>query len=298
MRKMASNTNSVEGHSEYLFNYLITIDLNEEGSRYLEKFLYLAIDQFTDHIYILIINEEPGSGNLSVFSQSGKWLRSFINEKTESTYYGMAIHRNSIYLVLGLSCFQHFKVSDSISLIGSKNDKGSGIGEFMEPKQLDISNEGDLFVADFGNNRVQILDCNLQYKRHISHHSMLKPCDIKLTPDEVYVLGDSPEQSTHYIHVFTHMGDKLRSVILNGIPNSMRCSSFCVDTCGNIIIIDDVTSQIKFFAKEENLCETMAITGRFSSEYKHPIGVAWMINQKLVVLSKYFNDILEIYSYI
>ena len=118
----------------------------------------------------------------------------------------------------------------------------------MGPRQLDISNKGDLFVADFGNNRIQILDDNLQYKRHISHHSMLKPCNIKLTPaDEVYVLGFDFDS----IHVFTHMGKKLQSVILDGIPNSMRYRGFCVDTFGNIIIIDDTTSKSSSSLKKE-----------------------------------------------
>ena len=74
----------------------------------------------------------------------------------------MAIHKKDRYLVSGQCCLHHFMLTYSISLIGSKNDEGSGIGEFMEPRQLDISNEGDLFIADFGNNRVQILDCNLE----------------------------------------------------------------------------------------------------------------------------------------
>ena len=161
----------------------------------------------------------------------------------------MAIYKNNAYIVSGLSYFLHFKVGHSISLIGSKDDEGSGIGEFMGPRQLDISNEGGLFVADYGNNRVQILNGNFQYKRHISHHSMLKPFDVKLTPDEVYVLGESPEQSTHCIHIFTLMGEKLQSIILTGIPNSMHCRGLCVDTCGNVIIIDSTTSQIKLFAK-------------------------------------------------
>ena len=163
----------------------------------------------------------------------------------------------------------------------------------MEPRQLDISNEGDLFVADFGNNRVQILDCNLQYKRHISHHSMLKPCDIKLTPDEVYVLGDSPEQSTYCIHIFTHMGEKLRSVVLNGIPNSMQSRGFCVDTCGNVLIMDDVTYQFKLFTKEGNF-EGMY---RFGGEnnFKGLKKVAWMTKQKLVVIAGCYCGLLRIY---
>ena len=50
-----------------------------------------------------------------------------------------------------------------------KKDSDSNIGKFMRSIQLDVSNEGDLYVADFGNNCIQILDGHLRYKRHISH---------------------------------------------------------------------------------------------------------------------------------
>ena len=301
---MASSIASVE-NPEYPFDHLISIKLMDSNSvdhiwlpwSKLEPHC-LAIDPFTRKICVLMVNDSLKYGEMLVYSQSGEFLRLFFLEKVKSTTHSMAVHRNNVYIVSGLYCFLHFKFADSISLISSKNDIGSGIGEFMGPRQLDISKEGDLFVADFGNNRVQILDGNLQYKRHISHHSMLRPCDVKLIPDEIYVLGDSPEQSTHCIHIFTHMGEKLRSIVLNGIPNSVRCRGFCIDTFGDVIIIDNASHQIKFFTKEGNLFETMNIFSNETGCLDEIIGVAWMTNQKLVVLRKESTfKRLEIYSW-
>ena len=260
----------------------------------------VAIDAFNNQIYALLDNPDRGYFRVFVYSHSGEYLYLFIHDKQESIN-GMAIHKNNLYIVSGQCHFLHLKVKVKkiASLISGKNDKGSGIGEFMVPRQLDISKEGDLFVTDFGNNRVQILDGNLQYKRHISHHSMLKPCDVKLTPDEVYVLGANPLHRTNCIHIFTHMGEKLRTVILNGIPNCTRSRGFCVDTFGNIIIIDNANSQIKFFTKEGNLFETMHTVSTISIliNHKELIGIAWITNQKLVALSKDFFNRLEIFSY-
>ena len=94
------------------------------------------------------------------------------------------------------------------------------------------------------------------------------------------------------------MDEKSRSIVLNGITNAVRCSGFCVDTFGNIIITDTANSQIKFFTKEGNLFETM---DKFSNEtgcLDEIIGVAWMTNQKLVVLRKESTfTILEMYSW-
>ena len=292
---MANLIYSITEDPEYLFDHSERIKIDDAQTDTLDEPHCVAIDPFTDQIYVLLVNELFGNGTVLIYSQSGEFLRSFSHEKMEYTH-GMEIHKNNVYIVLGLSCLLHFEIADSISLIDSKDDKGSGIGEFMGPRQLDISNEGDLFVADFGNDRIQILDGKLQYKRHISHDSMLKPCDLKLTPDEVYVLGDTPKQSTYCIQIFTLMGEKLHSIILNKIPNNVRCRGFCVDTYGNIIIIDNATSQIKFFTKEGNLFETMNTLDRIWSSFKHIFGVAWMTNQKLIVLSTYFCNRLEIYS--
>ena len=288
---MASLIDSTAGDPEYLFNYSKCIEIYDAQFNFFYGARCIAIDPFTDQIYVISVNGLIGIGTLLIYSQSGDLLRSFSHEKMKDIH-GMAIHKNNVYVVSGQSSFLHFEVADSMSLIRSKNDGGSGIGEFMEPKQLDISNAGNLFVADFGNNRVQILDGNLQYKRHISHHSMLKPCDVKLTPDEVYVLGDNPEQSTYCFHIFTHMGEKLHSFILNVKPYSL-IYGFCVDTYGNVVIFESGNSQIKFFTKEGILFQTMDTVSDISGYYKSLDGVAWMTNQKLVVVSK---NMFEIYS--
>ena len=295
---MAGIIDSVGEHPEYLFDHLIITELAELMKTYFPKEpRCVAIDQFTDKIYVLMVNDDFRSWDVlfcSPDSQPGEQLGWF-SYADIGHICGMAIHKKDLYLVSGECCLHHFRLTDFISLIGSKNNSGSGIGEFMGPRQLDISNEGDLYIADFGNNRVQILNRNLKCKRHISHHSMLKPRDVKLTPDEVYVLGDSPEQSTQCIHIFTHMGEKLRSVILDRILNSVQCRGFCIDTYGNVIVIDNATSQIKFFTKEGNLFQTMDTNSTIPYWSKHLIGVAWMSNQKLVVLSKGFRNRLKIF---
>ena len=292
LAEMVSLMDSKAEDPEYHFSYSKCIEIYDAQINIFFVARCVAIDPFTDQIYVILATGLDGKETLLIYSQSGELLRSFSHEKLKHIY-GMAIHKNNVYIVSGLSSFLHFKVADSMSLIRSKNDGGSGIGEFIEPRQLDISNEGDLFVADFINNRVQILDGNFQYKRHISHHSMLKPCDVKLTSDEVYVLGYSPELSTYCIHIFTHMGEKIHSFILNVKPQYSLSYGFCVDTYGNVVIFESGNSQIKFFTKEGILFQTMDTIPDISGYYKSLDGVAWMTNQKLVVVSK---NMLEIYS--
>ena len=261
--------------------------------------LVVAIDRFTNQILLIVVDDFDVCGGVLIYSESGEFLRPFYHDDIVLTSdSSMAIHKDNVYIITWQTYFQHFKIADSISLICSKDDKSFGAREYSGSREFDISKEGDLFVTDCRNNRVQILDGNLKYKRHISHHSMLKPCDVKLTSDEVYVLGDSPEQSTNCFHIFTLMGEKIQSTFLNGIPNGVRCREFCVDNHGNIIITDNATHQIKFFTKEGNLFETMDTFSGTLSECEHPFGVAWIGKQKLVVISGDFWHSLEMYYFI
>ena len=200
---MANTIDCVEEHSEYIFHHLMRIPLNgTHAARCVD------IDPFTDRIYVLMANNYGYGRSLLIYSKFGEFLRSFSpKEMPMGPINGMAVHKNNVYIVSGESIFLHLKVADSIIHIHRDSKKGCGIGEFMGPMQLDISNDGDLFVADCGNNRVQILDSNFQYKRHISHHSMVNPCYLKLTSDKVYVI-DLPNPPTYRINIFTHMGDK------------------------------------------------------------------------------------------
>ncbi len=49
--------------------------------------------------------------------------------------------------------------------------KGQGPGEYSNPVSVEIGQDGDIWVADFGNNRINIYSKNLSYKRQI----VLKP---------------------------------------------------------------------------------------------------------------------------
>ena len=54
-----------------------------------------------------------------------------------------------------------------------------------------VSTDGDVFVADYFNHRIKILDQSLRFKQHVTHQSKKHPLDVKLTRDEMYVLCNS-----------------------------------------------------------------------------------------------------------
>ena len=220
----------------------------------------IAIDQNTGKVYVtqgtdLIEN----SGRVSIFSESGVFLNSFGQEYMNYPY-GIAIHGNYVYVsdIITHKVLQ-FKQGTNISLVKSVGDQGSEDGKFNYPRQICVFRNGDVYVADWWNHRIQILDSSLHFLREISHQSLSSPHDIKLTEDEVYVLSaaDNP-----CIHVFSHNGENIRSLITQGINQSISLANyFCLDADKNIIISDCRDDCIKVFSAEGTLLHKIGEEG-------------------------------------
>ena len=196
------------------------------------------------------------------------------------------VHYDNMYMTDTIqgSVF-HFKVTESsLVLMDAVGRKGSRIKKFIEPKQLDVSINGHVYVSDYCNNRIKVLDENLHYIRHISHRSMTRPSDVKLNPYEVYVLCES---NTLSIHVFSHFGDKIQSLFLKESRTGALFDSSCfsIDKRGNFVITDSL-SDIQIFSKEGKLIHTLGSheLGLESSGFDPRFIAAQTFNGKLLVV--------------
>lgn len=66
---------------------------------------------------------------------------------------------------------------------------GAGPGEFMGPHSLAFDSAGRLFVADRSNNRVQILDANLNFVDEWRHFG--RPSGVSILDDDTLIVSDS-----------------------------------------------------------------------------------------------------------
>ena len=102
---------------------------------------------------------------------------------------GIAIHQDNLYVTdIGAHSIFQFKIESAMHFIAKLGSQGFDLGQFNAPRGLTVSTNGDVFVADYGNNRIQILDGSLNYQRSLIDQTMKYPLDVKLTPDGVYVL--------------------------------------------------------------------------------------------------------------
>ena len=286
----------------YLFDHLTAIPSASIVYDSPLKPTCVTVDPSTEQIYVG--EQFYKSTRVFIFSESGNIVKQFI-QKGLCYPKGMAIHQDNLYLTLLEKTFLvHFKVADDLHLIRSKEDIGSTVDKFKQLRRLAVSNNGDVFVTDYSRHRVQILDGDLNYKRQISHYSMVHPCDVKLNADEVFVLSFNPLHSRYCILVFNQKGFKLRSIILRGLSQpvfeisrwAFHYPVFCLDSYGNLIINDVNTDEVKFFTKEGALFQKLGDSGPGPGMFMYITGLTLTANHKLIVVSMFGDFKLQIFS--
>ena len=251
----------------------------------------VAIDESTNNIYVA----EGGSGfaRVSIFSESGNFLNSFTHERMVCPW-GIAFHRNNVYVTdIEVHGVFHFKIEADIHPVAALLGEGSTDGMFNYPRQLTISDNGDLYIADSDNHRIQIVDDSLNFKHSITHESMRDPCDVKLTAEEVYILSstDSP-----CLHIFSHAGDKLRSIITRGEGTQVsQAHFFCLDRAKNLIISDSMGHCLNVFSPDGSLLHGTQSQATGFISLLNPQGIA-ILDLKLVVVAPDDEFQLQIFS--
>ena len=249
----------------------------------------VAIDENSNLIYVA----EGVSRRVSIFSETGEFINTFTNRDLREPC-GIAIHRDNLYVTdIEVDAVFQFKIEADMRLVAKLGSLGSGVGEFNYPFGLTVSTNGDVFVADCENNRIQILDDSLHFQRFITHQTMKRPVDVKLTPDEVYVLCDK----SPCILVFSHAGEKIRSLITQGIGMQIGYAHFfCLDRKQNLLISDWGNNEVRIFSKEGTHLHTIWERGHGVGMFQFPKGIVLTKNLKLMIVSENNNYSLQIYS--
>ena len=247
----------------------------------------VAIDENTNLIYVA---EGFHSCKISIFSETGEFINTFTHQDMRAPW-DIAIHRDNLYVTDdGVHAVFQFKIEIDMRLVAKLGGEGSGMGQFNSPHGLTVSTNGDVFVADRKNNRIQILDDSLHFQREITDRRMQNPLDVKLTPDEVYVICN-----IKYILVLTYTGNMIRSIdtqtgyIRYGI---LVTPFFCLDAEQNIIVRDWNNDNIRILTKEGTHLHTI----QKPQDSRDLMGIALTKNLKIVTVYPDASNQLTIYS--
>ena len=249
----------------------------------------VAISESTNRIYVA----DSDSHRVSIFSETGAFMDTFSHTDMRAPH-GIAIHRDNLYVTdRGAHAVFKFKLAPDICFVAKLGNPIFGAQRFKSPLGLSVSAKGDVFVADSDNHRIQVLNDSLHIQRSITHETMESPCDVKLTPDEVFVLcAISP-----CLLVFSHAGGKTRSLLIRDMPGLIGSAFFfCLDKKQNLLISDWENSQVRIFSKEGTHLHSIGQPGHEAGMFDAPRGIVLTKDLKLVIVSESDNCSLQIYS--
>ncbi|KAI6658427.1 RING finger protein nhl-1-like [Oopsacas minuta] len=212
----------------------------------------IAIDNITNQIFVA---EHTHSG-IQIFDENGILLKHFGEQKLKCPW-GIAIDQLHVYVCdWGHHALFRFKLTD-LSCVNSIGKFGPENGEFKWPRQITVSPDGSIFVADCFNHRICIFEPELIHVRNITHDSIVFPTDVKTTREHIYILT---ERKTMCMHVFTPTGEHVNSIITIGQGMDVELGwFFCLDVHNNFLISDMGANCIKVFSKDGQLVQKVGV---------------------------------------
>jgi hypothetical protein len=168
---------------------------------------------------IYVCNGPSSTAKISVYDLNGSLVRDITIAQSRYNAWDLALDANgTIYIGenSAVTCLENngtFKwrqgKNASISNYGSG---GSGNGEFNVARGIDIGPDGNVFVADYANHRIQVLDKNGNFIRKFGSQGSAPgqintPRDLAFLPDGTLMVADSA-----YLHYFQSDGTFIQRV--------------------------------------------------------------------------------------
>ena len=248
----------------------------------------IAIDEDNKLIFIA----DCFNSRVHIVSFEGQFMTRFGQDTLELPW-GITVSVEHVFITdIGLHALLKFD-RNSYELLMRTGTQGSENGQFNSPNGLCIDYNGDVLVADCGNNRVSVLSKDLIFIFNIGIKELKFPRDVKLTPDSVVMVLD---RSPKCVHFYSKNGHLISSCISRGQgPDCLvyMPSFFCLDLAGNILISDFGNNRIKIFSQSEQLIHTIGRVGEGIGEFMHPYGICISKLGTIFVLSRNPNFSLQ-----
>ncbi|KAI6650885.1 Tripartite motif-containing protein 3 [Oopsacas minuta] len=135
---------------------------------------------------------------------------------------------------------------------------GDGELEFNYPWGMTIDeSNGDVYICDNSNNRIQILSDNLHYKSQFGKDILTEPLGIKLNRNNIFIL----DRSNPCIHIFNKDLVLQKNIISRGEEQQVISPwFFFLDNSDNILFSDYDYDSIHIFNSKYECIHKISIT--------------------------------------
>ncbi|KAI6658389.1 RING finger protein nhl-1-like [Oopsacas minuta] len=238
----------------------------------------VAIDYRTDNIYVA----DTRNKRVQVFSKDGKFLFLFGADKMKSPAC-ITIDKERVFVSQdGADCLLLFDLKGNfIKQIGTR---GSGEGQFNTPRGIVINvDNGDIYVCDCSNNRIQIFSQDYSYKYQFGIGIVKSPVDIQLTKDTIFVLS----HQNPFLYSFNYNLNQVQNTVCNSISKHLNHPySFKIAGADNFIISNYSSNIVIIFDNTGQLLH------KLTDSLSGPIGVYLDSDGSIVVVNHRDNRLL------
>ena len=264
--------------------HLVSVCERGKGMEQLDYSLGVTVDNKTGNIYIA----DQYNNCVKVFDKTGKYLFKFGDNEDEGKMYhpiSMAICGDRALISHFSHCILNYQLNGKfISRIGKL---GEGELEFAFPFGLTINeSNGDIYICDLINNRIQILNQDLSFKSQFGKDTLQEPLDVKLSKGYIFVL----DKSNPCLHLFNYNHILQKRVISRG--KGMQVVNpfyFFIDqTDNNILISDNGSNSIQIFNEDFQLIHAISVS-------PNPRGITVDNQGRVIVVSQSPKHCLQIF---
>ena len=243
----------------------------------------LALDEVNQLIYI------ADRSRIQVVSFEGKFLKRFGQDILKRPW-GIYVTEDNVFVTDSyLHALFQFRKKDC-KLVRRTGTEGSGEGQLDVPRGFCSDYNGDVYVADAGNNRVSVFSKQLQFLKCLGTQQLKYPKDVKVTPTSIVILDGSP----NCIHFYSRSGDLLSSCVSQGEDGMVYDPQFfCLDTAGNILIPDSKRHDVKILSPSGHLIHKIGMEGQGRGEFRYPYGICVSELGTIFVTSLNWNFALQ-----
>ena len=239
----------------------------------------VAVEQTTDYIYVA----DQTNHQVQVLSRDGVFLFKFGSRKMNSPLC-IAFYRDRVFVTQYQGgCLLMYDLDGRfIREIGSK---GSKEGQFDNPWGIAVhSSNGDIYICDYSNHRVQVFSNNCSYKSQFGLNILNCPRDVQLTNDTIFVLSFQTPILCTFNYNLSHVRNIVCDCICKHLENPF---SFIIDGNDSFIISEHIGNKIVIFDKTGHLLHTV------TDSLLHPTGVCLNSNGGIIVAG--YSDSLLIF---
>ena len=199
---------------------------------------------------------------------------------------GMCFREDEVLVTqYGKACINIY--TSECKFIESIGNKGTNQLEFKNLFGICFSkHRKTIYVCEWGNNRVQVLNFDLSFNSFI--FGLFEPKHVEVSGEEIFVL----DTSNPCIHVYNYEHELIREFVSYGNEafQVSRSTNFCIDQNSNILITDRLCCCVLMLSSRNgSLIYKFGKKGKGPGEFISPRGIA-VTSEGIIVVSSHNPD--------